>query len=77
MNDVKYIILNNKEYLIIDEIPINNVTYLYLVSDTNEEDFLIQKILLEQDQEYLTNISSIEEYNKALIAFKEKHTSNA
>ncbi len=77
MSDVKCITLNNQEYLIVDEITINNVTYIYLVREDVEDEFLIQKIILEQDQEYLTNISSIEEYNKALIAFKEKHTSNA
>ena len=73
MKEVNVITLNNIDYIIIDEITIEGVTYIYLVNENDDNDFLIQKLKLKDGQNYLTNLANREEYNLALIAFENKN----
>lgn len=42
--ELDFVILENgKEYIIINEIVINNIKYLYLVNSMNSKDFVIRK----------------------------------
>lgn len=61
--------IDDKEYIVIDEINDNENTYCYLCNDLNDEEFFIKKIKENQ----LLPIDSEEEFNKALKLFKDKH----
>lgn len=69
---MKYIEKNNKQYLIMQELTIDKTTYVYLQNKDEEKDIIIQKIIIKDDKDYLTNLENEEEYKKALMAIKKK-----
>ena len=70
---VDYITIDNKDYIIIDEIEINRVKYVYLTEEENIENIKIKKVNIINNKEVLVSLDSEEELNKALNAFKEKN----
>lgn len=71
MEELEYITLENgKDYFIIDEITENDVTYLYLTNENDENDFCIRK--MGKDNEVIRLDNDIE-FDKALLYFTKKH----
>jgi len=68
MQQVEIIDIENKKYMVLNEIEDNGVTYIYLTNIKNPKDFLIQKTDKE-DSDYLVNLDSEEEFNKAFELF--------
>lgn len=64
---------DNKEYIINDEIVIDNITYVYLVNELDISKLVIRKLNITNNQEYLIGLDNIAELNKALNAYTEKH----
>lgn len=60
-------------YAVVDEIKINNITYVYLSNINNSEDFCIRKIIIENNKEYLQGLNNKEEFEKALLTFSQKY----
>jgi len=68
MQQVEIIDIENKKYMVLNEIEDNGVTYIYLTNIKNPKDFLIQKTDKE-DPDYLVNLDNEEEFNKAFELF--------
>lgn len=64
------------DYMIVDEISINNTRYVYLSNVNDKEDFFVQKIKVENGQEILEALDSDEEFDNALKIFYEKHNND-
>ncbi len=60
-------------YAVVDEIKINNITYVYLSNINNSEDFCIRKIIIENNKEYLQGLNNKEEFEKAILTFSQKY----
>ena len=70
---VKTITIDNIEYIIIDDITKDNTRYIYLIEDNNPTKFMIRKVKVMEDAEYLVNLDSDEEFDKASQLFQEKN----
>lgn len=64
---------DNETYIVADEIVINNIKYVYLVNEENINKFCIRKVNKINGSEYLVNLDSDDEFNKAMEAYKEKN----
>lgn len=64
---------DNRDYIILDTIEIDNIKYIYLVLATEEEQksVCIRKIV--DNGENIAGLDSEEEYRKALSAYTEKY----
>lgn len=72
MKQVEIIDIENKKYMVLNEITDNGETYFYLTNIKNPKDFLIQKVD-KNDKDYLVNLDNEEEFNKALDLFNNKN----
>ena len=68
MQQVDIIDIDNKKYMVLNEIEDNGETYLFLTNVKNPKEFLIQKVD-KNDNEYLVNLDDEEEFNRALSLF--------
>ena len=71
MQQVEIIDIENKKYMVLNEITDNGETYLYLTNVKNPKDFIIQKVD-KNDKDYLINLDNDEEFQKALNLFSKK-----
>lgn len=69
MEEVTCITIDDKDYIILDEIEDKNTTYVYLSNKDDDEDFFIRI----KENEELLPLNSNEEFDKALKLFKDKH----
>lgn len=68
MKQVEIVDIENKKYMVLNEIENEGETYLYLSNLKNPKDFIIQK-LDKSDNDYLINLDDEDEFNKALQLF--------
>lgn len=70
MKKVTSFTIDDKEYVVLDKVEIDNKTYLYLFNEENPNDFLIQEY-----QENNNDLQGVSEdiFNQVLIKIKEKH----
>lgn len=61
------------EYIELDEVVINDKKYVFLVNKNDEKDFIINKIITENNKEYYEGLSSKEEYQIALLSFVKRN----
>ncbi|MBD8924274.1 hypothetical protein EGR52_12950 [bacterium] len=73
MEDVKYITIDGIDFIIVDEIIINNIKYVFLVSEKESSDLRIKKVNIINNEEYLVNLNDEEEFKKALEEFNKKN----
>lgn len=74
MKEVKCVKLEDGlDYMVIDEIDNEDVTYVYLANVLDEEDFCIRKVDNMKNGELLVGLDSDEEFDKALLIFTKKH----
>ena len=71
--DVYTINIDGDNCIVLDEIKINDVTYVYLVNEKDDKDFFVNKVITENGEEYLTGLDSEEEVKKAMQAYVEKN----
>ena len=55
MENVKYITIDGIDFIIVDEIIINNIKYVFLVSEKESSDLRIKKVNIINSEEYLVN----------------------
>lgn len=71
MSEFEVIEVDNKEYLIVNEIAYKNTNYIYLVNPKNELDVMIRK-QSKEDKDLYIPLESDDEFNLAnLLLFKE------
>ncbi len=75
MEEYNAINLDGKEYIIIKEIPYNNVIYTYLVEDVNNQEFCIRKVIKENDKDVLVRLDNENEFNMALNLYNQMKNS--
>ncbi len=68
------ITINNIEYTEIDKINYNNNTYIFLANIDNPSDYMIRKLTIKNNEEYLSALSNEEEFKELLNIFKNKYT---
>ena len=73
MNELDALKLEGRDFVIVDEIKIDDVLYVQLASASDPEDFCIRKVILKNKEEILTGLDSDEEFDMALSAFIEKN----
>lgn len=77
MQEVEVITLEDgNTYMIIDEININGVRYVYLSNEEDVASFAVRKINIINNEEYLVSLSDKEEFNKALQYFLNKNNNS-
>lgn len=71
--DVEIITLEDgNNYMVTEELEINNIKYVYLTNEKNISDFCIRKINYINNDEYLVALDSREEFMMALNEFVNK-----
>jgi len=75
MNELDAIKLEDREFVIIDEVIINDITYVHLASADDPEEFCIRKIIIDNNKELLTPLDNDLEFDVALDAFIKKNHS--
>ena len=73
MVEVDTITIDNIEYIIVDDIMINGIRYIYLAEDNDPTKFMIRKIKIAEGNELLVNLDSDEEFYDALKVFNQKN----
>lgn len=76
MEDVKVLNIENKNYLVVEEVTFHNNRYVLLVNENDEDDERIQKIINKDDKEYITNLESQDEVIAIMKLISEKHLKN-
>ena len=75
-NDKEYEYLtleDGNEYMIIDEIEIDDINYVYLSNGENNENFRVRKNKKVGNIEMLVGLDSDQEFDKAMPYFVKKH----
>lgn len=67
--------IDGKEYIELDTVEVNNNKYIYLVSTNDDKDFLINKIVIDNEKEYYEGLESNEEFQIVLLNFIKKNKS--
>lgn len=74
MEDVEIITLEDgQDYMIVDEIVIDEVKYVYLAKEQDISNFCIRKENIINNSQYLVGLDNKEEFDKALQTFAVKH----
>ncbi len=74
MKEIETVVLeDNKEYAIMDTIPIDGVKYIYMCQVDNAQALCIRK--LSSDEKNILGLSSEEEFQMALQAYVTKYKS--
>ena len=74
--DVITVNIKGTDYIVLDEIKIKDITYVYLVNENDENDFFINKVIIKNDEEYITGLDSEEEAKAAMQAYVEKNANS-
>ena len=61
--EVEYFEIDGHDYIIVKRIEIAGATYLYLVNEDDVMDFIIQKLIVEDGEEYITGLDSDKEFD--------------
>ena len=61
--EVECVEIDGHDYIIVKRIEIAGTTYLYLVNEDDVMDFIIQKIIVEDGEEYITGLDSDKEFD--------------
>lgn len=67
--------IDGKEYIELDTVEVKGSKYVYLVSTNDDKDFLINKIVLDNEKEYYESLESNEEFQIVLLNFIKKNKS--
>ena len=71
MQQVEIIDIENKKYMVLNELSDDNETYVYLSNIKNPKDFLIQKED-KNDKDCLINLDNEDEFIRAFNLFNNK-----
>lgn len=68
-----YVNINGNDYLVLDEIIINNIKYIYLSKENSPLNIMVNKIIIENGKEYLRGLDNDEEVINVLDIYYQKH----
>lgn len=61
--EVECVEIDGHDYIIAKRIEIAGTTYLYLINEDDVMGFIIQKLIVEDGEEYITGLDSDKEFN--------------
>lgn len=61
--EVEYVEIDGRDYIVAKRIEIAGKIYLYLVNENDVLDFIIQKVIIEDGEEYITGLDSDKEFD--------------
>lgn len=64
---------DGNEYVILDEIDIDGVKYVYLTTDEDEPKFKVRKVQMAGNIEMYVGLDSDSEFDKAMLYFTKNH----
>jgi len=67
--EVSVVEIDGTEYSELMQLQLDGNTYVYLSDLDNPDNFIIHKLVIEDDEEYLIGLDSKEEFDKALLHF--------
>lgn len=70
--DLECVEIGEKTYIISMECEIDGTTYLYMMNEKDFTDIMVQKIEIEDGEEYLVDLDSEEEFQLVLAHFQRK-----
>lgn len=70
---MKTIIIDNKEYCIIDTIMIDDTEYTYFINTSDETDFFFKKTTIKNGEKYYSPLKDKNEFEKVLLSFAKKY----
>lgn len=71
--NVESVVINNKTYLEIDKIIVQDKTFVYLVNKEDENDFCIRKLKVIDGKLFYEGLKDNEEFDLAIMYFTKKH----
>lgn len=71
-NMVNTIIFDNVEYMVIDTVVIDDITYTLFTNINDERDFCFRKTIIKDGKTYYSGLSDRNEFEKVLVKFTEK-----
>ena len=72
---VKTIILDNKEYIVLEKINLRYNEYYILANEFDNKDLCIRKKTIENNEEYLVGLDNDEEFNLVMTSYLENKKS--
>lgn len=72
---VETIILNNKEYILLEKINVGYNEYYILANEFDNKDLCIRKKMVENNDEYLIGLDNEEEFNLVMTSYLENKKS--
>ena len=76
IDNSRVILENNVEYVVIEKIKKDDVSYIYLLNPKDEKDFCVRKEIAEEDDNYLIGLDDKEEFDLAIKLYLQKHPVN-
>ncbi len=76
MVEKEIIVIDDKEYFVLNELTYEKTNYVYLVSEKDLKDFLIMKSVFEREEEYLVNLDNEEEFDILFTLFQKELKEN-
>lgn len=74
MSEYNIASLNGKDYIEVDTINFKDNTYVFLVNEKDEKDFLIRKITNENEKTFYEPLETKEEFEVVMLMFTKKHS---
>ena len=74
MSEYNIASLNGKDYIEVDTINFKDNTYVFLVNEKDEKDFLIRKITNENEKAFYEPLETKEEFEVVMLMFTKKHS---
>lgn len=72
LTEVSVVEIDGTDYYIIKEFTVKGTTYAHLVSENDPLDFMYKKVIIEDDEEYLVELDSDEEF-ELVVAYEQKY----
>lgn len=70
--NVEYVELNNREYVILEKIYINNILYYILGNENVKNDICVRKEIIENDEKYLIGLDNEAEFDLVMEKYIKK-----
>ena len=67
----EYVVLDNKDYIIMEKLLINNIKY-YILASEEQKDVCIRKEITEENEKYLVGLDNEEEFNLVMEKYLNK-----
>ncbi len=74
MSEYNIASFNGKDYIEVDTINFKDNTYVFLVNEKDEKDFLIRKITNENEKTFYEPLETKEEFEVVMLMFTKKHS---